>query len=99
MPRRGLPGAFFGEELTDMRWTRSETLALAAPACASCHGGGLLLGRRGSAPCNCVLRAIFRVCYSRFRECATKEKFMSRMTLEYSGGQDSKASWGRKDEE
>jgi hypothetical protein len=83
-----------------MDWTRTETLALAAHNCTHCHGLGLRIGRRGtSAPCNCVLRAIFRACYARFRYCATKEKHMSRCSLEFTPGRERKMTWSRKDEE
>jgi hypothetical protein len=48
--------------------------------------------------CNCVYRSIFRACYARFRHCATKEKYLSKVSLEYTsrGGH---RTWGRKDEE
>ena len=83
-----------------MEWTRSETLALAAPACNICLGLGLRIGRYGAThPCNCVLRAIFRACYDRFRECANREKYMSHVTLDPLPGKDRKGAWGRKDEE
>ena len=51
------------------------------------------------APCNCVLRAIFRACYTRFRHCVQKEKFMSKISLEVVPGRERSFSWGRKDEE
>lgn len=53
-------------------WTRSETLALAINSCTQCHGLGLLTGplRRQGTPCNCVLRAVFRLCFNKFREVA-----------------------------
>jgi len=83
-----------------MEWTRTDTLALAKNACMQCHGIGLHLGRGGRLiPCNCVLRAIFRACLSRFRHCATKEKYMSRISLEFIPGRERNLSWGRKDEE
>ena len=83
-----------------MEWTRSETLALAAPACNICLGLGLRIGRHGAThPCNCVLRAIFRACFDRFRECVSREKYMSRVTLDPLPGKDRRGSWGRKDEE
>lgn len=83
-----------------MEWNRSETLALAKNSCMQCHGLGLHLGRRGSLnPCNCVLRAIFRACLTRFRHCATKEKYMSKISLEFIPGRERNLSWGRKDEE
>lgn len=84
-----------------MEWTRSETLALASPTCSHCHGNGQRSRTEGpSSPCNCVLRAIFRACYNRFRYCASKEKALSRVSLEFmprGGGR--RSSWGRKDEE
>ena len=50
-------------------------------------------------PCNCVFRAIFRACFARFRECASQEKYISRVTLDPLPGRDSRGAWGRKDEE
>ncbi len=83
-----------------MEWTRSETLALAANSCSTCHGLGIVFGKRGkSKPCNCVFRAIFRACYQRFRECVTKEKYMSKVSLQFTRGTDRRLTWGRKDEE
>lgn len=83
-----------------MEWTRSETLALAAPACNSCHGLGLRAGRNNvMQPCNCVFRAIFRTCFARFRDCVGREKYMSRVTLDPMPGRDSRNSYGRKHEE
>lgn len=83
-----------------MNWTRSETLALAQQSCTFCHGLGLRPGRAGaSAPCNCVFRAIFRACYARFRKCASKEKYISRVSLEANPGRLRKSTWGLKNEE
>ena len=83
-----------------MQWKRSDTLALAMHGCTHCLGSGLRLSRRGSlAPCNCVLRSIFRICYKRFVRCATQEKHLSRISLEPHLGQERGSSWGRKDEE
>lgn len=82
-----------------MEWTRSETLALAAPGCNTCLGLGLRVGRKQSThPCNCVLRAIFRTCFERFRQCSNREKYMSRVTLDPLPGKDRRGAWGRKDE-
>ena len=83
-----------------MQWTRSETLALAQQSCSICYGLGLRPGRAGnSAPCNCVFRAIFRACYTRFQQCASKEKYISRVSLESNPGRTRKYIWGLKDEE
>ena len=83
-----------------MEWTRSETLVLAMHNCAQCRGSGLRLGAKGAlAPCNCVLRSIFRICYDRFLRCADQEKYVSRVSLEAHQGRSRPSTWGRKDEE
>lgn len=83
-----------------MEWNRSETLALALPSCTQCLGAGLRPGRDGAPyPCNCVLRGIFRVCYARFRRCATQERHLSRVSLESAQTNARRYSWSRKDEE
>src|SRR4051794_25086343 len=83
-----------------MQWTRSETLALAQQSCTHCYGLGLRPGRAGvSTPCNCVFRSIFRACYARFRQCASKEKYISRVSLESNPGRQRKSVWGLKNEE
>lgn len=83
-----------------MQWTRSETLALAQQSCTFCYGLGLRPGRSGaSTPCNCVFRAIFRACYARFRQCTSKEKYVSRVSLEANPGRQRKSVWGLKNEE
>ena len=83
-----------------MEWTRSETLALAMYNCTQCHGSGLRLSRNGApAPCNCVLRSIFRICYQRFERCVTQERHLSRVSLEPHAGRNRPSTWGRKDEE
>ena len=70
-----------------MEWTRSETLALAKHNCTHWHGPGLRLSRTKSlAPCNGVLRAIFRICYDRFVRCARQEPHLSRISVEPQGG-------------
>src|SRR4051794_22314698 len=66
-----------------MQWTRTETLALAQQSCTQCHGLGLKPSSTGaSTPCSCVFRAIFRACHRKFRECADREKHVSRVSLE-----------------
>jgi hypothetical protein len=86
-----------------MDWTRSETIALASEQCTICHGDGLRYTpvKGKTAPCNCVLRSIFRACYARFRDCVTKEKQISIVTLQYceSGKGGGRRVWGRRDEE
>lgn len=84
------------------KWSRSETIAVAKETCTLCHGFGLRgkTSRTGpEMPCNCVLREIFRTCYTRFRLCLAKEKRMSHARFEIIGGHERRAMWGRKDEE
>ncbi|MEO7650250.1 MAG: hypothetical protein ABIZ80_07260 [Bryobacteraceae bacterium] len=83
-----------------MNWDRTQTIALAKEGCAHCDGEGLRITPTGkSSPCNCVLRGIFRACYARFRHCASKEKFMSKITIVPYQGKDGKRSFARLDEE
>jgi len=83
-----------------MEWTRSETLGLAAAQCAQCRGLGLKPMRSGEdAACRCVYKAIFRACYARFRQCAQKERSLSKVTLEFGPKGGGRVTWGRKDEE
>jgi hypothetical protein len=46
-----------------------------------------------------VFRAIFRACYARFQQCASKEKYVSRVSLEANPGRQRKSVWGLKNEE
>ncbi len=83
-----------------MEWTRSETLVLAMHNCTQCRGAGLRLSARGAlAPCNCVFRAIFRICYDRFIRCTEQERYVSRVSQEAHLGKSRPSTWGRKDEE
>ncbi len=83
-----------------MEWTRSDTNRAGQAQLQPVPWIGIAGGSCTSGnPCNCVLRAIFRACYARFRHCATKEKHMSRATLEFISGPSGRFSWGRKDEE
>ena len=83
-----------------MEWSRSDVLSLARWSCAVCGGEGAMPEKGGGIlPCHCVLRAIFRSCYARFRVSAAKEKHMSRVSFEHFGGKERRMMWGRKDEE
>ncbi len=83
-----------------MNWDRSETIALAKESCVHCEGQGQSSFRWGRPrPCNCVLRAIFRACYARFRYCVSKEKFMSKVTLVPCHGKEQKMTYSRLDED
>jgi hypothetical protein len=82
-------------------WSRSDTIALAKESCTQCQGLGLrnYTRREQDAPCNCVLRAIFRACYNRFRHCIEKEKYMSHVRIQIVGANERRQVWGRRDEE
>ncbi|MBM3785721.1 MAG: hypothetical protein FJW30_15255 [Acidobacteria bacterium] len=45
------------------------------------------------------MRAIFRICFRKFRQCLEKEKSLSGCTLQYTGGKRQSFAWGRKNEE
>jgi hypothetical protein len=81
-----------------MKWTRSDVLVLSQPDCIHCRGLGFR-HLNDDSPCNCVLRAIFRTCYAQFRYCSTRERSMSRISLEGSHGGQRKTIWSRKNEE
>ena len=89
------------ESTNGFNWDRSEVIGLARERCTHCHGNGLRLAGKGqkSHPCNCVLRAVFRACFNRFCQCATREKHFGRVRLEHVGGKDHRQTWGMKDEE
>ena len=84
-----------------MQWNRSNTIGLAKASCCFCHGYGLRLVHKGKeVPCHCVFRAVFRACYNRFRECASKAEHTSSVSLEFcQGGKSSRRSYSRKREE
>lgn len=83
-----------------MEWNRSAALSLARLSCTTCSGEGIKKEKRGRIiPCSCVLRAVFRACYARFRVCVGKEKYMSRVSFEHFGGKERRMMWARKDEE
>ena len=87
-------------ERASFEWTRSDTLPVADHTCSLCYGLGLRGGRIDAIqPCNCVLRAIFRRCFQRFEACCTKEKSLSRVTLDSASPRNRRMIWGRKDEE
>jgi len=85
----------------DPKWERSTVLVLAMHNCTSCFGSGTRISLRRSAtsPCNCVLRAIFRICFEKFIQCVTQERHLSHVSLEPHAGRSRPSTWGRKDEE
>lgn len=100
--RNGIIDIFFFTDKVKaaMKWNRSETLALAQEGCAYCHGYGLRAGRQEvDYPCPCVLRAIFRACYRRFRECLLREEQLRTVSFEIASGKQNTCIYGRKNEE
>lgn len=58
-----------------------EMLALAKPGCTLCLGLGYRFGRRESdtPTCNCVWRAVFRLCFARFKRLYSGEGYISQV--------------------
>jgi hypothetical protein len=82
-----------------MEWSRSETVGMSKVLCMRCKGAGLrALKNDKKKPCNCVLRAVFRVCFRRFVECAGGESF-GRISAERGTAWSHSGGWGRKEEE
>ena len=83
-----------------MEWSRTDTLSIADHKCSLCYGLGLRGGRLDAIqPCNCALRSVFRACYEKFQVCVTKEKSLTRVTLDGASTRSRRAVWGRKEEE
>lgn len=84
------------------QWDRSECLAMAMHNCANCHGSGLTWsrGRIGTEPCRCVLRAIYRVCHTRWVDYMNQPKHLSRVSYDrWKGRGPQFRSWRRPAEE
>ena len=83
-----------------MKWTRSDTLALAKQSCTFCYGLGLRPGRgEETAPCNCVFRSIFRLCYARFQHCSRDDGRFTHTKLDRNPGATGKFSYGFRNQE
>jgi hypothetical protein len=82
-----------------MKWDRSETIGMAKVYCPVCEGEGQRRDRIHPSPCSCVLRSIFRACYARFRHCATKEKYLSKVSLVRGSSAKHRLTYSRLDEE
>lgn len=82
------------------QWNRSVSIGLAKSSCSFCHGFGLRsVLREPETPCNCVLRAVFRACYRRFRECGALGTHINGVTWEPCGGPSGHRVYSRKREE
>lgn len=84
-----------------MEWNHSDLGLLAQASCSACRGLGVRREKRGDPlPCGCALRAVFRACYKRFRQCALRGKFRSTVSFERTpGGRTNRGMWSRKEEE
>jgi len=84
-----------------MKWNRSYAIGLALASCTHCGGHGMVEVSREEAekPCICVLRAIFRACYTRFRECALRGTQIGTVSFECTHGPIGRNFVSRKREE
>lgn len=84
-----------------MEWNRSETIGLASASCVFCRGLGLRKTpvKGESRVCGCVLRAIFRSCFIRYRHCQEKAGVTSAITYDHSAGPRGHRVYGRRNEE
>ena len=81
-------------------WTRSEVIGIAKASCTFCHGYGMLPVLHGvQVPCNCVFRAIFRICHARYRECEVMAAHTNGLGLERGGGPTGYRLYSRKRQE
>ena len=81
-------------------WSNAEIVGLAKESCTHCLGNGLRRrGRVQGAPCTCVLRQVFRICFNRFKLCASKIGYVGRTRLEPRTGNTGRYCWAMKDEE
>lgn len=83
-----------------MEWNRSTALGLAKASCLACHGLGIRNVRKyKEVPCNCVFRAVFRICYNRFRASALTAEHIGAVRLEHCTGKDGRRAYGLKAQE
>ena len=83
-----------------MQWDRSNTIGLATEKCKYCEGNGTrVVYKTKASPCNCVFRAIFRACLSRFRDCAATETAFGTVSWEFCAGPAGRRVYSRKQEE
>ena len=75
-------GGSLERERPYMEWDRSDLYLVAQANCVTCHGTGVRREKKGQLiPCACASRAIFRSCYTRFRDCVTRGKYRSHVFL------------------
>ena len=84
-----------------MNWDTLDLTALGQASCGACEGTGGRLTKKGEiGPCECSLRAVFRVCYERFRQCVRRERRISQVSYKETPiGKSHRGTWSRKEEE
>ena len=85
---------------------RPDLVQLALSSCRLCEGTGLRMAserrkaRHETPPtfCACVLRAVFRSCFARFRQCVFRGKHRGPVSFERtSTGRSNRGMWSRKE--
>jgi hypothetical protein len=83
-----------------MQWDRSNTIGMATETCKYCEGHGTrVVYKTKASPCNCVFRAIFRACLTRFRHCAASGPAFGTVSWEFCSGPGGRRVYSRKQEE
>jgi hypothetical protein len=77
-------------------------IGMAKIGCPKCFGLGLVIGRKGKQrPCGCVLRAVFRACFNKFKENEHHARFASTQAQIqfFNSGHQTRFTYGRRSEE
>ena len=84
-----------------MNWDTLDLTELGQASCGACEGTGGRLTKKGEiGPCECSLRAVFRACYERFRQCVRRERRISQVSYKETPiGKSHRGTWSRKEEE
>lgn len=77
-------------------WERADTLVLADSHCRQCHGLGIVWKKQRTAPCRCVYREVFRLCYQRYLVCEFSYKPLTRLDYSWVQGRARVKIYGRK---
>jgi hypothetical protein len=73
---------------------------MAIETCKYCEGNGTrVVYKTKASPCNCVFRAIFRACLTRFRDCAENGAPFGTVSWEFCAGAGGRRIYSRKQEE
>ena len=82
-----------------MIWTSRRAASLATHNCFVCHGRGIRSGTDREL-CDCVCRAVFRRCHSKFRQCVKADPFSRLVSFDrLRSGVDRRLSWARRNED